>query len=215
MSADRRVDRAADRPLPRDEARALLDRHAPPDAGWKRHCLQVAKVADRMSTALVEAGRPVDRDALHAQALLHDVGRARTHGPFHGWTGFVLLRAQGFPRAGRGCLTHWLKGREPDEVLASPLFRPGIVAQAYAALGPEGWTLSDSVLSIADSSVRHTTIVSVRSRHRDLLERYGDSTWLRRAEELAHGHAAEVGAALGFPVEELLAPLYGDRRDDG
>lgn len=203
--------------MTRDRAhgRALLDRHAPADAAWKRHCLQVAKVTDRISDALSEAGAAVDPDGLHVQALLHDVGRARTHGPFHGWTGYVLLRAEGVPEAGRGCLTHWLKGRDPEEVLEAPPFREHIVAQAYEALGgPEGWTLSDSVLSVADSSVRHTTIVSVRSRHRDLIERYGDSRWLRRAEELAHRHADDVAAALGFPVEELIAPLYGDRLDD-
>jgi len=199
----------------RDFGRALLDRHAPPDAAWKRHCLQVAKVTDRLCDALTAAGGEIDADALHVQALLHDVGRARTHGPFHGWTGFVLLRSEGVAEAGRGCLTHWLKGRDPEEVLEAPPFRPHIIDQAYAALGgPEGWTLGDSVLSVADSSVRHTTIVSVRSRHHDLLERYGDSRWLRRAEELAHRHADEVAAALGFPVEELLKPLYGDRLDD-
>ncbi len=197
------------------QARALLDELAPPDAEWRRHCLQVAKLTGILTTALDDAGTALDPDRLQAQALLHDIGRARTHGPFHGWTGYLILRALGHADAGRGCLTHWLKGRHPDELLTTPLFRRGIVDQAYAALEPEGWSLGDSVLSIADSSVQHTTIVSVHSRHRDLIDRYGDSHWLRRAEELAHAHAAEVGAALGFPVEELLAPLYGDRRDDG
>ena len=198
----------------RAHGRALLERYAPPDAAWKRHCLQVAKVCDRLTAALHDADCAIDADTLHVQALLHDIGRARTHGPFHGWTGFVLLRAKGLPDAGRGCLSHWLKGRDPEEVLAAPVFRPHIVTQAYAALGgPGGWTLADSVLSVADSSVQHTTIVSVRSRHRDLIARYGDSRWLQRAEELAHQHADQVAAALGFPVEQLLEPLYGDRLD--
>lgn len=199
--------------LARNEARELLEEHAPHGENWPLHCRQVARVAERISAALRGAGAALDLDRTWVRALLHDIGRSRTHGPFHGWTGFVLLRSLGHPDDGRGCLTHWLKGRTPAEVAASPVFRGPVVERAFAALDPPGWTLEDSVLSLADSGVKHSTVVAWRERHADLIERYGDSHWLRRAGELADEHAAEVSSALGFPVEEILTPLHGDRID--
>ncbi len=196
------------RPLPPEEARRLLRRLAPPDERWPRHCLQVARVARRLGEALRAAGVELDLDLLESQALLHDVGRARTHGPLHGWTGWVLLRSMGHAPEGRGCLTHWLKGRSPEEVVAAG-FRPHVVAQAFAALEPVPWDLADSALSVADSSVRHDVVVPMAERHADLLERYGDSDWLRRHAELGAAHAAAIEEVVGVPLDELLAPLHG------
>lgn len=199
--------------LDRERATAFLNLHSLAGESWPLHCRQVAKVARRVSEALQEASAPVDPELAEVQALLHDIGRSRTHGPLHGWTGFVMVRALGFPREARGCLTHWLKGREPGELLGSGRLKPGFVDRAFAPFATEPWALQDSVMSLADSCVMNTTIVPLALRHEDLLVRYGDSAWLRRAWELAERHAEDVSAALRFPVEELLAPLHGDRLD--
>lgn len=195
------------------DADLLLTELAPAEQAWPHHCRQVAKVARVLGESLLQAGHHLDLDLLITQALLHDVGRAKTHGPLHGWTGFVMLRELGHPESGRGCLTHWLKGRSLDEVRESPAWKPSLAERAFAALDPTGWQLLDSVLSFADSSVQHTTIVPINERHQDLLDRYGDSRWLRRAAELGEQHGAEIAAALGFPVERLLTPLFGDSAD--
>lgn len=192
-------------------ALALLDRHSPPGESWPLHCRQVAKVARRLADAADAAA--VDADLVEAQALLHDIGRSRTHGPLHGWTGFVLVRAHGFPREGRGCLTHWLKGRAPHELAGAGRLTPGFIERAFAAFEVEPWSLADSIVSLADSCVMNTTIVTLDERHADLLARYGESRWMRRAWELARQHADEVAAALGSRVEDVLAPLHGDRLD--
>lgn len=197
-------------PLSPADAERLLVELAPPNEEWPNHCRQVAKVARVVGDALLDKGHAFDLDMLITQALVHDIGRAKTHGPLHGWTGFVMMRARGFEIAGRGCLTHWLKGRSREEVLTATRWNTSITESAFDALGPEPWCLSDSVLSFADSSVQHTTIVPIAERHQDLLERYGDSLWLRRAAELGEQHGEEIAAALGFPVETLLAPLFGD-----
>lgn len=193
-----------------EHAREILSAHTRPGEAWPLHCLQVARVTLALGDALANAGVIMDLDDLESQALLHDLGRSRTHGPFHGWTGFLILRSLGHARAGRGCLTHWLKGRSSEEVLRAARFRPAFVARLYEALEPPGWTLADSVLSVADSSVRHSTVVPFDERHDDLERRYGPSPWIRRARELTAQHATEVAARLGHPLEPVLAPLYGD-----
>lgn len=195
------------------DAELILVEYAPELEAWPHHCRQVAKVARVLGEALLDQGHELDVDLLISQALLHDIGRAKTHGPLHGWTGFVMLRDLGYPRSGRGCLTHWLKGRSVEEVRAAKAWKPSLADRAFAALEPSAWELLDSVLSFADSSVQHTTIVPIAQRHLDLFERYGDSTWLRRAAELGEHHGAEITAALGFSVERLLTPLFGDSVD--
>jgi len=189
------------------DARVLLLKFASPSEAWVEHCHQVAKVAHHLGAALQQNGAEFDLELLEVRALLHDIGRAKTHGPLHGWSGYCLLKGEGFPDAGRGCLTHWLKGRSHAEVVACNLWEPALAGRAFEALGSK-WDLADSVLSVADSSVQHTTIVPMAERHADLDARYGKSVWLTRAAELAQSQAAEINDALGFSLDDLLAPLY-------
>ncbi|MHC4379647.1 MAG: HDIG domain-containing metalloprotein [Planctomycetota bacterium] len=192
------------------DARCLLLEHGSPTEAWVEHCHQVAKVAHHLGAALLQAGAEFDLELLEVRALLHDIGRTKTHGALHGWSGYRLLHGLGFALEGRGCLTHWLKGRSQEEVAENAIWEPSLAARAFAALDPPVWELADSVLSVADSCVQHTTVVPMAVRHRDLNERYGESVWLTRAMELAESHAAEIEEALGFPLDALLAPLYGD-----
>lgn len=189
------------------DARCLLLDRASPTEAWVEHCHQVAKVAHHVGAALQRAGAEFDLELLEVRALLHDIGRSKTHGALHGWSGYCLLKGEGFAAEGRGCLTHWLKGRSHIEVAESDLWEPSLADRAFEALGPH-WDLADSVLSVADSSVQHTTIVPMAARHRDLDQRYGKSPWLTRAAELAESQAAEISDALGFSLDDLLAPLY-------
>ena len=219
------------------EAAEILDAHAPDDAVWPAHCRQVARVAGTVARALVEAGASLDQvldawwgdesspvvesrppqqpltpEDLEAWALVHDLGRAIDHGPLHGWIGYKILADLGHASSGRGCLTHWLKGRLPAELRAADL-DDDLIAQVSAALPPLQWRLADSVLSFADSSVAGKAIVPLATRHADLRARYGDSTWMDRHQELGERAAAHLTTALGRPVEELMAPLYDAEPD--
>ncbi len=190
-------------------ARELIARSAPEGERWVLHSRQVARVARLLGERLAAVGAEVDPELLEVQGLLHDLGRSRTHGPLHGWTGFVMLRSRGLHAEARGCIGHWLKGRPAPELLAAG-FRPAFVRRLVEAFDPESWQLSDSVVSVADASVRHSTIVSLEDREADLYERYGRSPWLQRSAELARVQAAQIEAELGEPLPRLLASLYGD-----
>ena len=119
-----------------------------------------------------------------------------------------MLRGMGHPAEARGCLSHWTKGRQREELEVVPLWKSSFVDQVFDIFTTDPWTLYDSIVSVADSSVCHTEIVSLEARHQDLLDRYGDSIWMRRASELAHIHANELSDILKSPVAELISPLY-------
>lgn len=194
------------------EARQRLLAAAPPGTPWVAHSMRVAEVASWVGQALRDASHEIDLERVEIHALLHDLGRSRNHGPFHGWTGYCLLRAEGHADAGRGCLTHWLKGRPADELADGLQVSPAFVQRVLACLQPSEWLLTDSLMSFADASVAGDTIVPLEVRHNDLEQRYGSSLWLRRHAALSARHAADLSAALGRPVADLLAPHFGHLR---
>jgi len=194
------------------KAREILAEYAPSGESWPRHCQQAGRVAARLCQALTEANPEfnLDCELIESQALLHDIGRCKTHGPLHGWSGYVMLRELGHHAAARGCLTHWIKGRTRNEVLAADFVKDDFVEKVFAELGEFDWSLADSIVSIADSSVAHTTIVPINDRHDELIKRYGDSTWMRRAAELAQQHAQHIEQHLDQPVFSVLSDLFGN-----
>ena len=193
-----------------EQAQELLWEHAPEKDAWPLHCIQVSRVARTLAENLTAQGHPVDPDQAEVEGLLHDIGRSLTHGPMHGWSGWVLLRSLGHEDSARGCLSHWLKGRTPEEVAAGQGLSEDFTQKVFTYLKPREWTLADSVISVADSSVMHTTIVPLEKRHAELLQRYGNSNWLRRAAALADSHSAQIGEALAQPTLQVLAHLHGN-----
>lgn len=193
------------------EAATLLNSHGL-HTPWVRHCHQVAAVADYLAKPLLNAGVALDRDLLACQALLHDIGRSKTHGPGHGWAGYILLRSTGNPEVGRGCLTHWLKGRELNDLEGH--FASDFIGAVDEALQPSSMLPEDIVLSVADSSVQHDCIVPLADRHEDLFERYGRSPWLEKSAALAASHLDWLGEQLDRPAETLLEPLFGTTFDE-
>ncbi|MDP6964173.1 MAG: HDIG domain-containing protein, partial [Planctomycetota bacterium] len=190
-------------------AHDILDAADKGSESWPQHCRQVARVARHLASELNQSGMDIDVGLCERQGLLHDIGRSKTHGPLHGWSGFVMLRAKGYPDEARACLAHWTKGRTREELAAVPLWKPKFVDRVFDIFEAQAWDIYDSIVSVADSSVCHTTIVSVEKRHQDLLDRYGDSIWMRRAAELAHIHCEELSAILKSPVAVTLSQLYG------
>jgi uncharacterized protein (TIGR00295 family) len=59
------------------------------------HCRAVSKVAQTMIARLEERGIAVDREAVVAAALLHDIGRSRNQTAQHGLIGAQILEQEG------------------------------------------------------------------------------------------------------------------------
>ena len=69
------------------------------DAGCRNsvieHCVDVAQIAVRIAGEFVERGVDVDVGLVETGALLHDIGRSRTHGIRHAVVGAEIARGLG------------------------------------------------------------------------------------------------------------------------
>jgi hypothetical protein len=189
------------------EALEVFDAFSPGEALWKRHSRRVAEVAGAVGVALDRRGEAVDPEFLRIAGLFHDLGRSRTHGPAHGWVGYVLLRRAGLARYGRGCVAHWIKGRSLEEMLHDGRWSPRFLRAVFDELGLPELLLGDRVVALADSVVAHDRIVTVEERTADLARRYGDTPFVRRNHELSVALRRDLEDRMGDTLERVLAPL--------
>lgn len=64
-----------------------------------QHCEAVADLAVEMAKILVRKGLIVDLELVEAGALLHDVGRAKTHTVNHAIVGAEMVKSAGMPES--------------------------------------------------------------------------------------------------------------------
>ncbi|MDR3337584.1 MAG: histidine phosphatase family protein [Treponema sp.] len=99
---------------------------------WKRqtplpvidHCWAVAYKADEIAMSLTRRGFPIDRNIVHAGALLHDIARAL---PLHAQAGASWLIAEGYPRVAKVIAEH---EELPEPVCGAPLDESAVVCFA-------------------------------------------------------------------------------------
>lgn len=131
-----------------------------------QHSLTVRKVALFLVRALNERGEKLNQGLIEAGSILHDI--AKIDGlkaiQSHSRDGALLLRRLGYPEVAEIVRQHVVLDRPPRE----------------------GWICEASLVHYADKRVRHTEIVSLKDRFRDLKERYGQKpgamVWLENAE---------------------------------
>ncbi|HKD99370.1 MAG TPA: hypothetical protein VKE69_00040, partial [Planctomycetota bacterium] len=120
---------------------------------------------------------------------------------------YALLRHRGLARYGRGCVTHWLRGLAFDEIVSLGRVKPRFLRRVFDELELPQLGLDDLVVSVADFSVAHTTIVTLEERERDLAVRYGESRWLRRNAEVAREHRDRIERACGKRLADLVPEI--------
>ena len=192
--------------IPRDnlsyeQAWRLLMEHLPEGEDWHRHCLAVAKMAEKIALEVCKKV-PVDVEFVRSSALLHDIGRSRTHdGTLHCWEGYLLLRKLGFPRYARVCMTHSYAGLAPDEAMALGLpawdFRPR--------------SLEEKIITLADGFVEDNRVVDYRQRLESVRRRYRASgaeqtalAMIDRIEIKIKTLLEEIEGLIGRSIEEIL-----------
>ena len=138
----------------------------------RRHSEKVADKAIQIANKLKTA--QVNMNLIEIGALLHDIGRAKTHGFKHALIGGKILRQRGFSeKLARICETHILGGLDKDDAR-----KFGLPIRNYL---PE--TLEEKIICLADKHMAGTREVSIQERFNRWFQKYGRSKILIKSKK--------------------------------
>jgi uncharacterized protein len=158
-----------------EQARQLLELNNVP-SNVIEHCLTVSVFAKEIAKKIKKNGHTIDIDFVESAALLHDIGRSKTHDIRHGIVGGKILSK--YPRYARVCERHIGGGITKEEAA-----KLGLPARDYI---PK--TLEEKVVCYADKLVHGTKKVSL------------DETLEKFRMRLGKGHPA-IGRIKGLDLE--------------
>jgi len=133
------------------------------------HCEEVAKLALEIASKLEKKGIKVDLKLVEAGALLHDIGRSKSHAVDHGVVGAKMAELEGLPEAAVRIIKRHVGG--------------GITSQEAEQFGwpkdiYEPVTLEEKIVSYADKLIDQSKRVPIdleierlQVEHRDAAER--------------------------------------------
>ena len=108
------------------------------------HCINVTKIALRVGSQLIFRGHDVDMRLVEAGALLHDIGRSRTHDVDHAIVGAEIAREMGLPEELVGIIeVHIGAGIPADEAVMLGLPERHFFAE----------TLEEKIVAYADKLI--------------------------------------------------------------
>ncbi len=138
----------------------------------RRHSLKVSEKALELAEKITKYN--INLELVEIGALLHDVGRSKTHGFKHAIIGGKILRERGFPKElGRICETHMLGGLDKEDAK-----KIGLPERDYLPL-----TLEEKIICLADKHIAGTKDVSIEQRFEKWFSKYGKTQILTKAKE--------------------------------
>jgi uncharacterized protein len=154
------------------------------------HCLTVTAVSKTLADAFLARGHALDKRAVLAGALLHDIGRSRIQTAEHGYVGAKILEEEGV-----------------DKVVVEIVKRhvgAGISNEEATSLGfPQGdyipYTLEEKVVCFSDKMVSSDAVRPFEEEERRFLRKGHDVGRLRQLKE-------DVAQALGGDPESVVLP---------
>ncbi len=127
-----------------------------------KHVLAVSKHARSIAEKIKNNGHDVDVDFIEIAALLHDIGRCRTHGIAHGIAGAKIMQPIS-PEIARVCETH--VGAGIDRAEAEKL---GLPPKDFL---PK--TLEEKIIAHADNLIEGDKIVNIEKTIKKFESRLG------------------------------------------
>ena len=138
----------------------------------RRHSEKVANKAIEIANQIKRA--KVDIDLIEIGALLHDIGRTKTHGFKHALIGGKILRQRGFSeKLARICETHILGGLDKEDAK-----KVGLPERDYLPI-----TLEEKIICLADKQMAGTREVSIQARFNRWFQKYGRSEILLKSKK--------------------------------
>jgi len=154
------------KPPTREEALRLMR-----EAGCSQqvidHCLRVTKVAMNLTDMFRQRGFEVDLALVEAGALMHDLGRSKTHSVEHGVVGGQLAREMGLPDS----LVRVIERHVGAGITADEAERIGLPKGSYM---PE--TLEEQIVAYADArelGKDHPALDRLRALHDEIVSLIG------------------------------------------
>ncbi|MFX1322919.1 MAG: HD domain-containing protein [Promethearchaeota archaeon] len=138
----------------------------------RRHSEKVAEKALEIAEKITKTN--VDKNLIEIGALLHDIGRTKTHGFRHALIGGKILRERGFSiKLARICETHILGGLDKEDAK-----RVGLPEKDYL---PK--TLEEKIICLADKQMAGTREVTIKERFDRWFQKYGRSRILLKSKK--------------------------------
>jgi len=143
----------------------------------RRHSEKVAEKALEIANKITKV--EVDKNLIEIGALLHDIGRAKTHGFKHALIGGKILRDRSFSdKLAKICETHILGGLDVEDAK-----RFGLPEKDFLPV-----SLEEKIICLADKHMAGTREVTIRERFNRWFQKYGKSKILlksrKRIEEI-------------------------------
>lgn len=137
----------------------------------RRHSEKVAEKALDIAKKITKV--KVDFNLIEIGAILHDIGRTKTHGFKHALIGAKILRERGFSdKLAKICERHILGGL--DKVDAKNF---GLPEKDYLPI-----TLEEKIICLADKHMAGTREVTINERFNRWFQKYGKSKILLKSK---------------------------------
>ncbi|MCJ7651338.1 MAG: HDIG domain-containing protein [Candidatus Lokiarchaeota archaeon] len=143
----------------------------------RKHSIKVAEKALEIANKVKK--KKVDKNLVEIGALLHDIGRSKTHGFEHALIGGKILKERGLPnQLVRVCETHILGGLDREDANFI-----GLPEREYLPI-----TLEEKIICLADKLTIGSKEVTIEQRFNKWFSKYGKTNLLlkskKRIEEL-------------------------------
>jgi len=139
-----------------------------------KHCIKVSKKALDIALKIAKNNRHIDLKLVEIGALLHDIGRIRTHSLAHAVEGGKIIKELGFSKKlSRIAETHILGGLTKDESI-----KLGLPPKDYLPT-----TIEEKIVCYADKLVKGQNDLSIEERFKTWNKRYGNTELLKSAKE--------------------------------
>ncbi|MEM1514795.1 MAG: TIGR00295 family protein [Candidatus Bathyarchaeia archaeon] len=117
-----------------------------------RHCEAVARLAVKIANRCLEEGVKVNIHLVHIGALLHDIGRSKTHGIHHAIIGAEIARSLGLPESIASIIERHIGGGiSSDEAI-----KLGLPKKDYIPV-----TIEEKIVLCADKMVEGSSVVPI------------------------------------------------------
>jgi len=135
----------------REQALQLLREHQCP-AEVINHCKAVTKLALETANALKERGLKIDSELVEVGALLHDIGRSKTHMVHHAVVGAEIAKSAGLPDS----VISIIKRHVGGGITAGEAEKLGWLEDVYVPI-----SLEEKVVSYADKLIENAKRVPI------------------------------------------------------